>query len=676
MEQRVFHIFSILFFLLGSLGTHPIFAEETTSENRDLHTEVPEKAANSKNAPGEIPEKDEIFHSEITSALRYLKDEEQKQIELLKTLTPSLVAIYPPDGSSCGSGVIVSEDGFAVTNFHVVQPCGIWMKCGLADGCVYHAVTVGLDPTGDVALIRLLPEVQTGKPNLENSGEQADVFSETPEGKTVRRRFSPAKFGDSDQVRQGDRIWVLGNPFSFEEDFTPGVSTGVVSGTHRYQYPAETFLEYADCIQVDASVNPGNSGGPLFNAVGELIGINGRCSFEKRGRINVGAGYAISSNQIQYFLSGLRAGRVLDHAAPGAAVSSDALGRPVVDEILEDSEAALRGLERNDRILAFGGRSILTVNEFKNVLGIFPKGWVAPIEFVRKTGSGLENHRIVIRLGGVHSDQELQTFLKHSFNNDAELPGPNPDSPMKPGDVPRLNPLIPEELRRMTELFKDLKTIPPEIAAVYEVREGWVNFYFNRREVKRIWENFSAARTVAFPPDSFSGTNLGNQKFELNFEPEKTLLNQNGMDVLWENRGDFTRKAIPAESRLLLPGLTIWKEFCEKGPQELNFTYFGESPLPFTSEKADEEEREIRFDVLEGNVGGINARFFFTQNAASAAPSEIRQMELDFLNGSLPWEFRFVNWRQTEKGFLPEKIEIFADGKIFESFQIETWGKK
>lgn len=706
MKQRVVHFFTIVFFLLGGLGERPTFAEPETWKSIDAQAVISGKVEESqatvefstKDAESQAtaetsgPASDETraVRSENSRAFLFLKAEERKQIELLRTLTPTLVAIYPPDGSSCGSGVVISEDGFVVTNFHVVQPCGVWMKCGLADGCVYHAVIVGLDPTGDVALIRLLPEIQTGKPNLENSGEPADFFGETPEGKPTRKRFTSAKFGDSDQVRQGDRIWVLGNPFSFEEDFTPGVSTGVVSGTHRYQYPADTFLEYADCIQVDAAVNPGNSGGPLFNDAGELIGINGRCSFEKRGRINVGVGYAISINQIRYFLSGLRAGRVLDHAAPGATVSSDALGRPVVDEIVDESEIALRGLETGDRILAFGGRSIQTVNEFKNILGIFPKGWITPIEFVRKTGARLENHRITIRLGGVHSERELQEFLTYSFGNDAALPEQKPNSPRMPGAEPLPNPLIPEELRRMTELFKDLKNLPPEVAAVYEKREGWVNFHFNRQEVKRVWDSFSVAQSLANASTSCRGTNLGGQEFELKFAPDKTLLKQNETEILWENRGDFTRQATPPESRLLLPGMTIWKVFCEKGPQALDFTYFGDSPLPFTSEKiakdevrksnahddGEENEEQALFDVLEGNVGGVNVRFFFTKSPKPGTPCEIRQMELDFQDGALPWEFRFSSWRQTENGFLPETAEVFADGKIFESFQIKTWGEK
>src|SRR5262249_833921 len=159
-----------------------------------------------------------------------------------------------------GSGVLVSDDGYALTNFHVVQGAGPVMQCGLPDGVLYDAVLVGLDKVGDVALIKLLPKKEGAK-------------------------FPAAGMGDSDKGKAGDWALALGNRFLLATDFTPTVTYGLVSGVHRYQYPSGTLLEYTDCIQVDTSINPGNSGGPLFNLAGELVGINGRGSFEKRGRV-------------------------------------------------------------------------------------------------------------------------------------------------------------------------------------------------------------------------------------------------------------------------------------------------------------------------------------------------------------------------------------------------------
>lgn len=606
----------------------------------------------------------------LLAQIDQLKEEEGRNIALVERLAPSLVAIYPPDGSSCGSGVVISSDGFALTNFHVVQPCGKWMKVGLPDGKVRNAVTVGVDPVGDLALIKILPL------NPADGGSS---------------EFHPATLGDSDLVQPGDDAWVLGNPFGFEEDFTPTVSHGIVSGTHRYQFPAGTFLEYTDCLQVDAPVNPGNSGGPLFNAQGELIGINGRCSFEKRGRINVGVGYAISINQIKLFLTHLKAGRVLDHATLGATVASDSLGRPVVNSMLDDSEAALRGLDLGDRLTSFGGRPIQTANEFKNVLGIYPKGWIVPVEFTRKTGKTLESHRIVVRLSGVHSDAELKKFLETAFAADDEpdvppenqpkipskvpkkiLPKILPGKPqMKPGEKPEGAPEqtepkdeMEEEMRRQKELhaklFAKLKEMPEEVKSLYEARDGFINFYFNRQETQRVWSDFSAGFSEK-PPAKFIGKTSTGAEFELEFTPEKTLLSQASGDQLWENAGDFTRQPLPPESRLLLPGLTLWYEFQTKGPEELGLTYFGELPLPWTSDSDApndpmNSDPNARFDVLEGNVGGVLARFWFTKKTEET-PARLVQLELDLLDGSLPWEFRFHE----------EEIRVYADGKIFET---------
>ena len=108
------------------------------------------------------------------------------------------------------------------------------MKCSMPDGRLYDAVLVSIDPTGDVALIKLLG----------------------------RKDFPAAELGDSDAVRVGDWCFAVGNPFLLATDFQPTVTYGIVSGVQRYQYPAGTLLEYADCIQTDASINPGNSGGP------------------------------------------------------------------------------------------------------------------------------------------------------------------------------------------------------------------------------------------------------------------------------------------------------------------------------------------------------------------------------------------------------------------------------
>ncbi len=300
---------------------------------------------------------------------------EAQRIAVMAKVRDAVVAVFMGGGQGGGSGVLIGADGYALTNFHVAQPCGKWMKCGLPDGRVYDAVLVGLDPTGDVALIKLLP----------------------------RDDFPHVELGDSDQLRAGDWVFAMGNPFLLATDFQPTATYGIVSATHRYQPPAATLLEYTDCIQTDASINPGNSGGPLFDMEGRLVGINGRCSFEKRGRVSVGVGYSISVNQIKNFLGALRSGRIVDHANLNLKVSADESGRVLVADILEQSDAFRRGLRLDDEMVSFGGRAIATPNGFKNVLGIFPKGWRVPMSF-RREG---KRYDVSVRLSGLHSTADL-----------------------------------------------------------------------------------------------------------------------------------------------------------------------------------------------------------------------------------------------------------------------------
>src|SRR4029077_13739162 len=116
---------------------------------------------------------------------------EAERVATIERITRPTLAIFDRKGQGGGSGVLISTDGYAITNFHVTAPCGPAMKCGLSDGRLLDAVIVGLDPGGDVALIKLLGE---GK-------------------------FPAAELGDSDAVRTGDWVYVAGNPFLLADDF-------------------------------------------------------------------------------------------------------------------------------------------------------------------------------------------------------------------------------------------------------------------------------------------------------------------------------------------------------------------------------------------------------------------------------------------------------------------------
>lgn len=377
-----------------------------------------------------------------------LRQAESQRVAAIEKVKPAVVAVFSPGGQGGGSGVLIGDDGYALTNFHVVEGSGPVMQCGLPDGVLYDGVLVGLDKVGDVALIKLLPK-QEGK------------------------KFPFARMGDSDKVKAGDWSFAMGNPFLLATDFTPTVTYGLVSGVHRYQYPSGTLLEYTDCIQVDTSINPGNSGGPLFNLAGELIGINGRGSFEKRGRVNSGVGYAISINQIKNFLGHLRAGLDADHATPGFRVETDldaeeGVGtRLVVRSILESCDAARRGIDVDDELLSFAGRNLTSNNQYKNVLGLFPKGWRVPIVYRHENDKKeVERREVLIRLMGVQP-HEIRD------QNEPNPPDKPPAPPPPPGAQPRRKP------------------IPNSPAAkFYEAKEGFANYYFNRQERDRLLAGF------------------------------------------------------------------------------------------------------------------------------------------------------------------------------------------
>ncbi len=365
-----------------------------------------------------------------------LQELESHRIAVIEKLKPAVVAVFAPGGQGGGSGVLIAPDGYALTNFHVVQGLGPVMQCGLADGVLYDAVLVGVDKVGDVALIKLLP----GK-----------------DGKT----FPSAKLGDSDTVKAGDWALAMGNPFLLATDFTPTVTFGLVSGVHRYQYPESSrgLLEYTDCIQVDTSINPGNSGGPLFNLEGELIGINGRISLEKRGRVNSGVGYAISINQIKNFLGHLRAGLEADHATLGALVdnrseegSENAI---VVTSIIENCDAHRRGLDVGDELISFAGRPVSNRNHYQNVLGLFPKGWRVPLTFRRDNSK----REILVRLMGAQRQE-----IDDGRPKPAQTPQPAPQTPKAGKESPALK--------------------------FFEAKPGFANFYFNRLERDRILKEF------------------------------------------------------------------------------------------------------------------------------------------------------------------------------------------
>ena len=575
---------------------------------------------------------------------------EADRIAVIDRAKESVLAIFSQSGAGGGSGVVISPDGDALTNFHVAKPCGNAMKCGMADGRLYDAVIVGLDPTGDVALLKLFG----------------------------RDDFPCAEIGDSDAVRVGDWAFAMGNPFLLATDFQPTVTCGVISGVHRYQYPSGTLLEYTDCLQTDASINPGNSGGPLFDAEGRLIGINGRASFDKRGRVNVGAAYAVSVNQIRNFLGYLRSGRIVDHATLGARVAFDEDGRVVVSDILERSDAYRRGLRYDDEIIRFAGRAIDTPNALKNVLGIYPKGWRLPLSF-RRDG---RRYDVLVRLTGVHTRAELlEKAAGRRLMQPRPIPQPGDDpesqkpKKAKRGDVPddeqpkRGKEPIPIPLpiprpglpHRMPAL-PSKEPMPEMVQKHFEARRGYANYYFNRLNRDRVWEAWTARGDFAplDGPWTLRGPLESGGTFRLQLTDAGALLDLPLVDYEWTATDDLGSSLLPPGSGGLLPALHLWRRLAVGGPDEFGEVYYlGTAPLA---------GHEDLVDVLAGIHGGVQCRYFF-----DPAEGLLLAIEMFPEEGVDPCEVYFLDYRELEGRWLPGRLEVRFGDEQYATLQLAAF---
>jgi len=185
--------------------------------------------------------------------------------------------------SSRGSGVLISADGFILTNDHVAGSMPTW-RVRTQNGNTYDARLVGTDPWGDISLLKI--DGPTDLPFIE--------------------------LGDSDSCEVGETVIAIGNPFGMSNiDENPTVTTGLISAVCR---PMISNGQ-PDSVMTDAPLNPGNSGGPLIDMHGRLVGINGQINTRHATRTNTGIGYAISVTQIKRFLPVLKAadGRMVHH---------------------------------------------------------------------------------------------------------------------------------------------------------------------------------------------------------------------------------------------------------------------------------------------------------------------------------------------------------------------------
>lgn len=255
---------------------------------------------------------------------------------------------------SLGSGVIVSQDGYIVTNNHVVDGADQIIVNLAGDKKEYEAKLIGKDEKSDLAII-----------------------------KVEAKNLNAITFYDSDKVKVGDIVFALGNPFGVGETITQGM----VSATGR---SGVGIVEYEDFIQTDASINPGNSGGALINSAGHLIGINSAIISKSGG--NVGIGFAIPSNMVTTVATSLIDNGKYTRAYLGVNISdiSDDMSKfynnsygALITSVEENSPATKAGLKRGDLIIEVNSKKIASASELKNTIGSFAPSKSVTIKFLR-----------------------------------------------------------------------------------------------------------------------------------------------------------------------------------------------------------------------------------------------------------------------------------------------------
>jgi Do/DeqQ family serine protease len=282
--------------------------------------------------------------------------------------------------TSLGSGVIVSPEGYVLTNNHVVER-GTRLRVGLLDGREFTARVVGADPSSDLAVLKL----QTNE----------------------RLPFVPA--GRSDDLMIGETVIAIGNPFGLSHT----VTTGVVSAVHRNFKAGDRTL--FDFIQTDASINPGNSGGPLLDIDGRLIGINTAILGDR----NAGIGFAIPIDRARRVADDLIAHGEVREGYLGVSVADlparegarvGAIGGVGVTSVDAGSPAERAGVRKGDVVEAVQGFPVGSAEEVRFRLRDVGPGAAARIDLVR-AGKPLKLQVTAIELAGARIDQLIRSRI-------------------------------------------------------------------------------------------------------------------------------------------------------------------------------------------------------------------------------------------------------------------------
>jgi len=256
-----------------------------------------------------------------------------------------------------GSGVIVSKDGFVITNNHVVAKADA-LQVQLSDNRTFTAKVIGRDPQSDVAVLKI-----------------------------DAQGLVPASLGDSSKMEVGDWVLAIGSPFELDQTVTAGIISAVNRST-------QSILPYEDFLQTDAAINPGNSGGPLVNLRGEVVGMN--TAINSSTGTSAGVGFAIPSNTLAYIMQDLRENGRVRRGFIGAqlgdvtyeSLREQKLPEQVADGVVIDAvqtgePADKAGLKKGDIVVKANGRAVTSVAGLRNLVAMVRPGKMVELDVYR-----------------------------------------------------------------------------------------------------------------------------------------------------------------------------------------------------------------------------------------------------------------------------------------------------
>jgi S1-C subfamily serine protease len=291
---------------------------------------------------------------------------------------PSPVGPSVPEQQALGSGFVIDKSGHIVTNYHVIEGAE-QIEVSFSNQDTLRATLVGSDPSTDLAVLRV---------------------------QTSSRSLTPLQLGDSGAVRVGDPVVAIGNPFGLARTAT----AGIVSAVQERTITAPNGYPIDHVIQTDAPINSGNSGGPLLNDSGAVIGVNSQIASAPGASGNVGIGFAVPSNTVKEVVAQLIDTGTVDRAylgIAGATVTAE-LARvfrlPVdagvlVQSVGDGTPAARAGLEGGstdvvlagdgytlggDVIVALGGRRVASLEQLRDVLARYKPGQTVKLQIYRE----------------------------------------------------------------------------------------------------------------------------------------------------------------------------------------------------------------------------------------------------------------------------------------------------